>query len=212
MPSLRIASIGASIASARINRTPWGSCRLGCAIRSPTRGAIRTSASSASRVSASIDGEGELEALAVERELGAALPERGEEDDQHPRGALPRLGGDRLAAGLEVGRGDAGGVDRVARGDEGRDAAKLFLALEHEARGQRLIEGEGRLGPVLLGYVEGDLGAAGDQGAEANGGVGGQPLQGLVEEEVTHVPRLPPGQGRSCACTVPCRLCIGRLY
>ena len=53
MPSLRIASIGASIASARTIRTPCGSCRRACVIRSPTIGAIRTSASSAPRASAS---------------------------------------------------------------------------------------------------------------------------------------------------------------
>ncbi len=53
MPSLRIASIGASIASARITCTPCGSARRGSDIRNPTSGAISTSASSAPRVSAS---------------------------------------------------------------------------------------------------------------------------------------------------------------
>ena len=53
MPSLRIASIGASIESARTIRIPLVSCRRGSGIRSPTKGAISTSASSAPRVSAS---------------------------------------------------------------------------------------------------------------------------------------------------------------
>ena len=53
MPSLRIASIGASIESARTTRTPCGSCRRAIDIRRPTIGTIRTSASSASRASAS---------------------------------------------------------------------------------------------------------------------------------------------------------------
>ncbi len=53
MPSLRIASIGASIASARTMRTPCGSCRRAVDIRRPTTGTITTSASSAPRASAS---------------------------------------------------------------------------------------------------------------------------------------------------------------
>ena len=130
MPSLRIASTGASIASARIRRTPCGSCRFGSAIFRPTTGAIRTSASSASRASASST------ASAVSRRSrsseNSVQPSQSEarKTIEHLRGALARVGGDLLAAGLQVGGGDAGGVDRVAGGDEGGQRAKLFLALD----------------------------------------------------------------------------------
>ncbi len=53
IPSLRIASIGASTVSARTIRTPWGSCSRAGDIRSPTIGAIRRSASCRLRASAS---------------------------------------------------------------------------------------------------------------------------------------------------------------
>ncbi len=53
MPSLRIASIGASTESARTIRTPCGSCSRCCVIRRPTIGTTSVSASSASSASAS---------------------------------------------------------------------------------------------------------------------------------------------------------------
>ena len=80
MPSLRIASIGASIASARTTRTPWGSCRR--AQRHPQaddRGDQDVGLVDVAGLGVE-HGEGAVEALAVERELGAALPEGGDED------------------------------------------------------------------------------------------------------------------------------------
>ena len=149
-------------------------------------------------------GEGGVEPLAIERELGAAVPERGEEDGEHGGGALARVGGNLLPAGLQIWGGDPRRVDRVAGGDEGGQRPKLFLALTDEARGQRLVHVEGGLGALLFGDVERDLLAAGNQGAEPHRGVRRQPLQSLVEEEVTHVPPLPPLGWASCACTTPC--------
>ncbi len=205
MPSLRIASIGASIASARITCTPCGSCSRGSGIRSPTRGAIRTSASSALARLGLEDREGALQPLVVEGEFGASLPERSEEDDEHLRGALARVGRDLLAAGFEVGGGDAGGGDGVASGAEGRQPAQLGVALADVARGQRLVAVEERVVAVLGVDVEGNLVAAGDERAEPDRRLGGKTGQRVVEQPIVHAPDLPGVAYPSCACTDACR-------
>ena len=137
MPSLRIASIGASIASARTSCTPCGSCRRGERHPQPDDrddqdvGLVDVAGLGVEHR------EGALEPLAVERELGAAVPERGDEDGQHPRGALAGLGGDLLAALLQVGRGDAG--QRRPRRGPARSRQRAQLA--SRSRTKRAVSG-----------------------------------------------------------------------
>ena len=146
MPSLRIASTGASIASARTTRTPCGSCSRASDIRRPTIGTIRTSASSTSRASASSTASA-VSSRARSRE-NSVQPSQSEGDEvrQHPRGALAGVGRHGLAASLQVGRRDPGFLDRVAGRAEGGQRAQLALALGDELGGQRQVAVEGRVG------------------------------------------------------------------
>ena len=86
---------------------------------------------------------------------------------EHPFGALARIGGHGLAARLQVGGGDAGLDGGLAGRAEAGQRAQLLGALLDEARGQRHVAVEGRVVAALGGDVEGDLVAAGDEGAEA---------------------------------------------
>ncbi len=193
MPSLRIASIGASKLSARTSRIPCGSCK-------PRRRHLQPDERHDEHVGlvgvADLGvehGERLLEPLAVERELAAAVPEAGEEDRQQARRPLGRLGRDLLAPRLQVGSGDVGEDDRFAGRLEGRQGAQLALALAHVARRQRDVAvEEGVVGPGRLGDVEGNLVAAGDQRREPSRRLGGKPPQRLVEQGIAHGPTFPP--------------------
>ena len=135
MPSLRIASIGASIESARTTRTPWGSC---------SRCDRHPQADDRDDQHVGVVG---VARFGVERREGALEPLRGrarsrstpsqsadEEDGQHPLGALAGIGGDRLAARLQVTGGDAG-LDRgLAGGREAGQRAELVGPFLDEAR------------------------------------------------------------------------------
>ena len=191
MPSLRIASIGASIASARTICTPCGSCRRGSGIRRPTSGAISTSASSAPRVSASST------ASAFSRRAwsraSSVQPSQSEARKTVSICAARSPGslGHRLAAGFQVGGGDAGGGDRVAGGAEGLAARAARSRARARSGGQRPVAVEERVVAALGVDVEGNLVAAGDQRAEADRRLGGKPGQRVVEQAVTHGPALP---------------------
>ena len=151
--------------------------------------------------------EGAIEAGAVERELGAAVPEGGEEGHQHPRGPLAGVDRDRSTLPLEVVSGDVGDRDRVEGLLEPGEGAQLVLALEHVFGGQRAVAVEGRLRAGLLVDVERDLVTAGDQSRIAGRGFGGELLDRLVEDRVAHSPRFPspvtgPAAARPLAETV----------
>ena len=211
MPSLRSASAGASMPSARTSCTPCGSGRRGDGHpeadqrRDQHVGLVGVAGLGVEHR------ERPLQPLAVERELGAAVPEAGEEDVEQARRPLAGIGRDLLAALLQVRGGDVGEDDRFAGGLEGRQGAQLALALAHEARRQRDVAvEEGLVGAGRLGDVEGDLVAARDERRQPRRRLGGQPPQRLVEQPVAHAGDLPPGARRSCACTTPCRLCASR--
>ncbi len=118
--------------------------------------------------------------------------------------ALGSLAGDRLATLLQVLGRDVGGLHRLPRSLEGRQRAQLVLAFAHIPAGEGDVAVEERVGPGLLGHVEGDLIAARDERREARRRLGGEPLQRLVEHEVAHAPRFRPSVGASCACTDAC--------
>ena len=212
MPSLRIASIGASIASARTSCTPCGSCSGRAASagrrpgrsgrrprrrRGPRRRARRGRVSSRSRSSENSVQPSQSEAMKTVSMLRGALAagRRG-----RSRRAAPGRARRRRPASTASRAGSKAGSERSSAS---RSRTKRAVS------GHVAVEG-GLVGPVLLGDVEGDLVAAGDQGAEAGRGLGGQPLQRLVEEEDHARPPLPPRAWRSCACTTPCRNVTGR--
>ncbi len=121
-----------------------------------------------------------LEAGGVERELGTSLPEVGDEADQHRRGALVGVGGNGRPAGLQVGRGDAGGADRRAGGTERGQRPQLVGALRDESRGQGDVTVEVGALAGVLGDVEGDLVSGRDQRAKPRRRLGGERAQGFA--------------------------------
>ncbi len=186
MPSLRIASTGASIESARTTRTPCGSCSRSTDIRRPTIGTIRTSASSASRASASSEAS-----ASSSRWRSRANPvdpsQRSTKKTVSIRSArAPGSAATSSPRGLQVRGGDAG-LDRgLAGGREAGQRAQLVGVLLHVAAGHRNVAVEGRLLAVGGADVEGNLLAIGDHRAESRRGLGGEAFQGFVEQEITH--------------------------
>ena len=171
MPSLRIASTGASIESARTIRMPCGSCNRGIDIRRPTIGAIRTSASSASRDSASsVD----------------SAPSRRSRSSVKPAEPSTGIGGNRLAPRLQIGGGDACFDRGLAGGGETRQRAHLIGVVDHVAAGHRHVAVEGRFVAGIGGDVERDLLPHRHQRAQPRSRLGGKALDRFVEEEVPH--------------------------
>ena len=205
-PCPRCASPRSAPRSCRRGPSARRAAAAGAAAASAGRraGAIRTSASSASRASASSTARASS-SRSRSRE-NSVQPSQSEAMKTVSICAArsPGSAGDRLAARLQVRGGDAGGGDRVAGRLEGGQRAQLVLALAHEARRQRHVAVEEGVVAGSRVDVEGDLVAAGDQGAEAYRRLGGQPLQRLVEQGSRTAPASPRGW-RSCACTTPCK-------
>jgi len=108
----------------------------------------------------------------------------------------PRLGGHALAPLLQVRRSDPGKLDRFTCRLEGGQGAQLSLpARAHSAQSEEHSYERSLVGPSLLSHIERNLIATGDQGAEASGRLSGQPPKGLVEQGITHVPTFPPTHG-----------------
>ena len=119
------------------------------------------------------------EAVVVELEVGAAVPETGQEVGDGEVGALDRVGRRGDPGLLEVGAGDLGLPHRLGRLAEALELAQLGRVVAHEPGGQRLVLAEGE--PVAgLADLVGDLLPALDEVAEDLGGIAGQAASGCV--------------------------------
>ena len=125
-------------------------------------------------------GDGGREAVVVDLERGATVPEAGQEVGDGERRALQPIGRGCDPGLLEVGAGDIGAAHRLHRLGEALQLPQVGGVVAHVSRGQRLVVAEREAVAGLTDLVL-DLLATLDEAGENLGGVAGELGQGVSQ-------------------------------